>query len=86
VSYLIDTNVIPELTRPKPTRSVETWFEEVADEALHISMPTLGEPGSGAEKLPASKRRETLRHWVDQQVPGWFGERRAPVDTAVTDT
>jgi predicted nucleic acid-binding protein len=58
VSYLVDTNVISELTRPKPAPSVAAWFEGVADEALHLSVLTLGELRRGVEKLPAGKRKD----------------------------
>jgi predicted nucleic acid-binding protein len=86
VSYLIDTNVVSELTRPKPARSVGVWFESVADEALHLSVLTLGELRRGVERLPASKRKEKLRHWLEYELPAWFGERLLPVDSAVADT
>jgi toxin FitB len=62
VSYLIDTNVISELARPKPAREVVIWFEEVADEALHLSVLTLGELRRSVERLPVSKRKEKLRY------------------------
>jgi predicted nucleic acid-binding protein len=85
VSYLIDTNVISELTRRKPARPVAAWFEEVADEALHLSVLTLGELRRGVEKLPSGKRKEKLRHWLEQELPAWFGARLLPIDAAVAD-
>lgn len=86
MSYLVDTNVISELTRPKPDQSVAAWFEEVADEALHLSVLTLGELRRGVEKLPVGKRKERLRSWLEHELPAWFGERLLPVDAAVADT
>ncbi|MBV6424559.1 MAG: Toxin FitB [Steroidobacteraceae bacterium] len=85
MSYLVDTNVISELVRPKPAPAVVAWFEGVADEALHLSVLTLGELRRGVEKLPASKRKEKLRHWLEQELPAWFGARLLPVDAAVAD-
>jgi len=85
VSYLIDTNVVSELTRPEPAPPVAAWFEEVADEALHLSVLTLGELRRGVEKLPASKRKEKLRYWLEHELPEWFGDRLLPVDAAVAD-
>jgi predicted nucleic acid-binding protein len=38
MSYLLDTNVISELLRPKPAKAVLTWFENIPSEALHISV------------------------------------------------
>lgn len=86
MSYLVDTNVISELTRPKPAPAVAAWFEEVADEALHLSVLTLGELRRGVEKLPAGKRKERLRYWLEQELPAWFGTRLLPIDAAVADT
>lgn len=85
MSYLIDTNVISELSRPKPAQVVVDWFEEVADEALHLSVLTLGELRRGVERLPAGKRRERLRYWLEHELPEWFGNRLLPVDAAVAD-
>ena len=86
MSYLLDTNVVSELTRPKPAAAVMAWFEEVADEALHLSVLTLGELRRGVERLPSSKRKERLRYWLEQELPAWFEERLLPVDTGVADT
>ncbi len=86
MSYLVDTNVISELTRLKPAPAVAAWFEEVADEALHLSVLTLGELRRGVEKLHAGKRKEKLRCWLEQDLPAWFGERLLPIDAAVADT
>lgn len=86
MSYLVDTNIISELTRPKPAARVAAWFEEVADEALHLSVLTLGELRRGVEKLPSGKRKEKLRYWLEQELPAWFGTRLLPIDAAVADT
>jgi predicted nucleic acid-binding protein len=61
------------------------WFEEVGDEALHLSVLTLGELRRGVEKLPSGKRREKLRNWLEHELPDWFGERLLPIDAAVAD-
>ncbi|XSG85092.1 MAG: hypothetical protein ACPW60_15410 [Methylohalobius sp. ZOD2] len=43
MSYLLDTNVICEVVKPRPDPSVLAWFEQVPDAALHLSVLTLGE-------------------------------------------
>lgn len=85
MSYLVDTNVLSELTRPNPAPSVTDWFEEVRDESLHLSVLTLGELRRGVEKLPPGKRREKLRYWLEHELPAWFGERLLPIDAAVAE-
>jgi toxin FitB len=47
--YLLDTNVVSELRRPKPHGAVLQWIDEVADADLHISAVTIGEIQAGIE-------------------------------------
>lgn len=85
MSYLLDTNVISELVRPKPTKAVLAWFENIPSEALHISVLTLGEIRKGVEQMPDSARREKLRLWLEHDLVDWFGSRILPVDIPVVD-
>jgi toxin FitB len=85
VSYLVDTNVISELVRPKPSPDVVNWFEQVPWQSLHLSVLTAGELRSGVERLAAGSRREKLRIWLEQDLPGWFGDRLLPVSADVAD-
>ncbi|MGA8865032.1 MAG: type II toxin-antitoxin system VapC family toxin [Gallionella sp.] len=85
MSYLLDTNVIPELVRPKPAKAVLAWFENIPSEALHISVLTLGEIRKGVEQMPDSVRREKLRLWLEHELLDWFGSRILPVDIPVAD-
>lgn len=47
--YLLDTNVISELRKPKPHGAVLAWLQSVDDAHLHISAVTLGEIQAGIE-------------------------------------
>jgi predicted nucleic acid-binding protein len=85
MSYLLDTNVISELVRPKPTKVVLDWFRNIPSEALHISVLTLGEIRKGVEQMPDGARREKLRLWLEHDLVDWFGARVLPVDTLVAD-
>ena len=85
MSYLLDTNVISELVRPKPSKAVLAWFENIPSEALHISVLTLGEIRKGVEQMPASARREKLRLWLEHELLDWFGTRILPVGIPVAD-
>jgi predicted nucleic acid-binding protein len=85
VSYLLDTNVVSELARRKPERAVTDWFAEVADEALYLSVLTLGEVRKGVESLPNGAKRERLRLWLETDLPTWFGGRLLALDAAVAD-
>jgi toxin FitB len=47
--YLIDTNVVSELRKPRPHGAVLAWLQSVADSDLHLSAVTLGEIQAGIE-------------------------------------
>jgi len=82
VSYLIDTNVLSELVRPKPSPVVLAWFREVPDDSLYISVLTIGEIRKGVE---AATRREKLRVWLEHTLPDWFQERMLAIDEPVAE-
>ena len=85
MSYLLDTNVVSELVRPKPDPNVLAWFDKTPDNVLHLSVLSLGEIRKGVENLDASPRREKLRVWLEQELTDWFGDRLLPVDRGVAD-
>jgi predicted nucleic acid-binding protein len=47
--YLLDTNIVSELRRPRPHRGVIAWLESTQDADLHLSVVTLGEIQAGIE-------------------------------------
>ncbi|MFT5391143.1 MAG: putative nucleic acid-binding protein [Gammaproteobacteria bacterium] len=85
MSYLLDTNVVSETVRARPAPAVIAWLADVPDEALHVSVLTLGEIRRGIDKLPNTQRREHLRVWLEHDLPDWFGPRVLDIDRAVAD-
>jgi len=49
VAFLLDTNVVSELRRPKPHGAVLAWLHSVDDADLHLASVTLGEIQAGIE-------------------------------------
>jgi predicted nucleic acid-binding protein len=49
VAFLLDTNVVSELRRPKPHGAVLAWLHGVDDADLHLASVTLGEIQAGIE-------------------------------------
>ena len=47
--YLLDTNVVSELRKPKPHGAVLAWLEAQDDAPLHLSAVTIGEIQAGIE-------------------------------------
>jgi hypothetical protein len=65
--YLLDTNVVSELRKPRPHGAVVAWLKSVEDSDLHLSAVTLGEIQSGIEltrEQDAAKASE-IEQWVD---------------------
>ena len=81
--YLIDTNVISELRRREPEPRMEHWFEQHPSHPLFLSVLTLGEIRRGVERLAESERQQTLRRWLEQDLPAFFSGRVLPIDEAI---
>ncbi|MDP8034559.1 type II toxin-antitoxin system VapC family toxin [Pasteurella atlantica] len=64
MNYLLDTCVISELVKHTPNENVITWLNEHADETLFLSVVTIGEIRKGLTKLPESKKKQMLTHWL----------------------
>ena len=65
--YLLDTNVVSELRRPKPHGAVLAWITSVDETDLHLSAVTLGEIQAGIETTrdqDGAKAAE-IERWLD---------------------
>lgn len=71
--YLLDTNVISELRRPKPHGAVVAWLEGIGDHDLHLSAVTLGELQAGVEVTRGQdpERAGQIEAWIDQVAQTW---------------
>ena len=47
--YLLNTNVVSELRKPRPHGAVLQWVQATAEADLHLSVVTLGEIQAGIE-------------------------------------
>lgn len=68
--YLLDTNIVSELRRPKPHKAVLKWIADVPVDQLFLSAVTVGEIQAGIEitrEQDAAKAKE-LEAWLDQVV------------------
>lgn len=65
VRYLLDTNVISEISRPAPDAGVLKRFRR---HDLHVATASIAwnEVLFGCQRLPSSKRRDMLVAFVDQ--------------------
>lgn len=65
--YLLDTNVVSELRRPRPHGAVLAWLQSVADSDLYLSAVTLGEIQAGIEVTRAQDAAKAMEieTWAD---------------------
>jgi predicted nucleic acid-binding protein len=61
--YLLDTNIISNVTKPEPSELLLAWMGEQADEDLFISALTIAEIQRGVLEKPAGKKRQALQDW-----------------------
>lgn len=79
MAWLLDTNVLSELRRPKPDPRVVTFVEGLPLDQLYISVVTLAEIRFGIERLGDPTRRAQLNDWLTRRVRPMFGDRVLPI-------
>jgi toxin FitB len=86
VAFLLDTNVVSEIQRARPDRSVRRWLDGTASVDLHLSVLVVGEIRRGVEPLRTrdQNRARALDEWLDGLVDR-YGDRLLPVTPAVAD-
>lgn len=78
--YLLDTNVVSELRKPRPHGAVVAWLSDQEEEQLFLSAVTMGELQAGIERTKhqdPSKASE-IERWVDQFAASY---QILPMDT-----
>ena len=85
MSYLLDTNVISETIKSKPSKNLYEWFEKIPEEDLFISVLTLGEIRRGVELLENIKKKSTLIVWLEKDLRNRFGDRILKIDNIIAD-
>lgn len=65
--YLLDTNVVSELRKPRPHGGVVAWLESIDDAQLYLSAVTLGEIQAGIELTREQDpgKAEEIEAWLD---------------------
>lgn len=71
--YLLDTNVVSEMRKPRPHGGVIAWLDSISNKETYICAFTLGELQAGAER---TRRQDPVKaaeidDWIDA-VPATF--------------
>ena len=79
MAWLLDTNILSELRRPKPELKVVAFVAAQPLEQLHISVVTLAEIRFGIELVSEPNRRAELNEWLTHKVRPMFDQRVLPI-------
>ena len=65
--YLLDTNIISELRRPRPHAGLVAWLSGIAPDHVFVSAVTLGELQAGVENVRRQDREKAdiIETWID---------------------
>jgi toxin FitB len=61
--YLLDTNIIGDVTKPAPSQDLLDWFGAQDDRRLFISSLTVAELWRGVISMPSGRKRKALEAW-----------------------
>ena len=73
--WLLDTNVLSDLRRPKPDRKVVGFVQGQPLEELYVSSVTFAEIRFGIEIVSSAARRAELNDWLMHKVRPMFDQR-----------
>ncbi len=82
---LLDTNVVREIVKPRPSPKVEAWYAARSVTDLHLAAVVVAEINAGIETMPTGRRRNVLERWRDELVLATFRDRILPFDAAAAD-
>lgn len=75
MAWLLDTNVLSELRRPKPEPRVVDFVASRPLDQLYVSAVTLAEIRFGIELVDEPNRRAELNDWLTHKVRPMFDHR-----------
>jgi predicted nucleic acid-binding protein len=73
--WLLDTNILSELRRPRPERKVLAFIAAQPLEQLYVSAVTFAEIRFGIEVVTDASRRAELNDWLAHKVRPMFEQR-----------
>lgn len=81
--YILDTNVISELIAKQPRSDVLAWLDSLDSGSLYLTVITLGEIRKGVERLSPSARRDSIKDWLETDLPLRFQGKILEITTDV---
>lgn len=72
---ILDTNIISEMMKPSPKKSVLDWLNDQESASLYLTTISIGEIGYGIRALPAGRRRQLLSESFEALLVAAFENR-----------
>jgi predicted nucleic acid-binding protein len=86
MTFLLDTTIVSEWTKPRPNPGVIAWLAEVDEDRTFLSVITLMELRYGVERMSLGTRKKRLHEWLELELPLRFEGRVLAIDASVADT
>jgi predicted nucleic acid-binding protein len=83
VRLLLDTNVLSEVTKPRPEARVLQWLDGLDEDRAFISVVSIAEIRRGVALMNNGRKRDALAEWLSRDLPQRFERRVIPVDEPV---
>jgi predicted nucleic acid-binding protein len=79
--YLLDTNVVSELRKPKPHGAVVAWLGNLQENQIFLSAATIGELQAGIERVrhQDTHKAAEIESWLDHVAES---HQVLPMDTS----
>jgi hypothetical protein len=72
VSFLVDTDVLSDPSRPQPSPKVDAWLAAHQSQ-IYTSAISIGEIKQGIERLPTGAKRNGLEKWLEAVLASMVG-------------
>ncbi|KQM34017.1 MULTISPECIES: type II toxin-antitoxin system VapC family toxin [unclassified Rhizobium] len=80
---LLDTNVLSEVTKPRPNKDVLTWLHELDEDRTFISIVSIAEIRRRVALMDKGRKQDALDKWLTDDLPQRFENRIIPVEGLV---
>lgn len=83
MKLLLDTNVLSEVTKPRPDERVLAWLDRLDEDRTFISVMSIAEIRRGVSLMDDGRKRDALALWLSHDLPQRFERRVIPVDEPI---
>jgi predicted nucleic acid-binding protein len=84
MKFLVDTNLISELTKARPDPAVRAWVS-AHDAEMVMCWVSVAELRSGVALLPQGRRRDQLHEDVEALIEDFYEESEVPLQGATAE-